>query len=444
MLITHDLDLAGELAHKTVVLYLGQILEEINGENILENPKHPYSKALAGSFPSMDTTRDLGGIRGDAFYRFVHRHKKGENDHKHIESDKFHMENHIHTSGCIFRTRCTQALEECKGNIEIIEKGDRKIRCIRGGIAKLATFNNISKKYKKVTALAPLDLELYSGELFCIVGETGSGKTTLAMLASKGLKPDSGTFKFNSDDTKGKFQSEITGIIYQSPMESVSHRFNVFDIVSEPLKIFGHKKEFIKEKVLKALKRAQLPTNIDFLARYPHELNMGAVQRVCIARAIVNDPLFLIADEPTSALDPSVQAKVLKMLLDLQRELGLTMLFITHNIGLAKKIADRAGVMLSGEMVEMGPAKNIFNSPRHPYTRLLLDENPEENHFINNVTKKEKICPFAERCSLVEEICFEKMAVRIERNGGFIRCHNYNKKKHKQYFLREGTSKIFD
>lgn len=430
LLITHDLGLAQDLADKTIVLYLGQVMEE-TCEKIIENPGHPYTHALVRSFPTLDTTRDLGGIRGTAFYRYTHCHKQGDGNHNHIQTDSFHDDGHVPVSGCIFRPRCTQVIDRCYNSIEIVQTESQKIRCVRGGITRMIRFKGVSKKYHKKTALASLDLDLYAGELFCLVGETGSGKTTLAMIASGAIKPDTGSFDFNPEDIKGKSISQITGVVYQSPMESVSHRLNVFDIVAEPLRIAKIEKDRVNEMVVRALKRAQVSTASDFLLRYPHELNMGAVQRVCIARAIVNEPLFLVADEPTSALDPSVQAKVLKMLLDLQTQLGLTLLFITHNIGLAKKIGDRVGVMLSGHMMEQGPAKQIFNSPCHPYTRLLLEDG-EEYQPTNSESRvensKEHICPFISRCALAQPQCFKTMPLKTINGKGFVSCHQFEKK----------------
>ncbi|MDZ7761058.1 MAG: ATP-binding cassette domain-containing protein [Desulfovermiculus sp.] len=160
----------------------------------------------------------------------------------------------------------------------------------------------------------------------------------------------------------------------QNPAQSVSHRFNVLDIVAEPLQIqkISRDKAWIRQKALQALQDVNLATDADFIRRYPHELNMGALQRVCMARALVTDPDLLVADEPTSSLDPSVQAKVLKMILGLQIEKGLTLLFVTHDLDLAGKIADRAGVMLSGRLVELGPAARVLQNPAHPYTWSLL------------------------------------------------------------------------
>jgi peptide/nickel transport system ATP-binding protein len=149
-----------------------------------------------------------------------------------------------------------------------------------------------------------------------------------------------------------------------------------------------------------------LPVEPDFLKRHPQELNMGTIQRLCIARALVHEPLLLVADEPTSALDPSVQAKVMKMLLNLQTEKGMTMLFVTHDIALARKISDRICVMLAGHIVEIGPAAGVLGKPAHPYTRGLI-ESARGASLMEQAAEGEAAagCPFAGRCDRKTEEC---------------------------------------
>jgi peptide/nickel transport system ATP-binding protein len=387
LLITHDLDLAGALADEIAVLYLGQVMETLPGRHLLERPAHPYTLALARAFPTMEAVRDLGGIRGDAFYRMIHAHA-ADNGRPHVHThvaapDAYHQGGHAPPEGCLFKPRCTQAIPACAfGTVamEITPEADHRVRCIRGGIAKILEFTQVAKSYGKVAALHPTDLTLMAGEVFCLVGETGSGKTTLAMIAAGAALPDQGTRTFQGRDMDKWIKADPAslarriGIIYQNPAESVSHRLTVFEIVAEPLRI--HKtaadEAEVRNRVRSALSDVRLSSAPEFLKRYPHELNMGAIQRVCLARALVYEPDLLIADEPTSALDPSVQAKVLKMLLTLQIEKGLTLLFVTHNIGLARKVADRIGVMAGGRMVETGAAARIIHHPEHDYTRTMI------------------------------------------------------------------------
>ena len=439
LLITHDLEMAAGLADTVSVLYLGQILETLPANDLLFKPLHPYTLALGRSYPTMTTARDLGGMKGDAFYRLVHqhgRHDQAKYKHTHIQiPDSSHKDGHAPPDGCIFQTRCTQAIDRCKNEKVVLEEiGDHTVRCLRNGIADILNLKGVSKNYGDVIALQPTDLTLKCGEVFCLVGETGSGKTTLAMISAGMLKQDGGKKTFEGRDMDQWARQEYRslarriGVIYQNPAESISPRFSVFEAVAEPLKI--HKttrtRESIENRVSRILAQVRLSTDPLFLKRYPHELNLGAIQRVCIARALILEPSLLVADEPTSSLDPSVQAKVLKLLLDLQIELGLTMLFITHNIGLARKIGDRIGVMLSGRLIEVGPANMVLSAPRHPYTRLLIDSarGLVKNPLKPGLEVKKLVgCPFVPRCPRHRDVCRIEKPEMVDLDHCLVRCH---------------------
>ena len=460
LLITHDLGLAQNLADDLAVLYLGQVMETMPAAELLDHPRHPYTLALGRSYPDMDAVRDLGGIRGDAFYRLVHAHSR-ENEADHIHThvaapDAYHQSGHAPPQGCLFRPRCTQAIRECGlGDIPLTEAGGHMVRCLRGGIVDLLELSGVAKSYGAVEALKPTDLILRAGEVFCLVGETGSGKTTLAGIAGGALAQDQGRRTFDGRDMDDWIKRDYSslapkvGIIYQNPAESVSHRFTVFDVAAEPLRIQdnGFSKDEIGERVLRTLAEVRLSTAPEFLKKYPHELNMGAIQRLCLARALVHDPMLLIADEPTSALDPSVQAKVLKMLLGLQTEKGLTMLFVTHDIGLARKIGDRIGVMLAGRLVEVGPASRIIARPGHPYTKMLIEAaHGRPTAAMSNGERKQmgvSGCPFAERCDHSLAQCRVEFPAPVNLDGGrhLAWCRfPLNEKKHEfqQHDFHEG------
>ncbi|MDY6790667.1 MAG: dipeptide ABC transporter ATP-binding protein [Thermodesulfobacteriota bacterium] len=437
LLITHDLEMAAGLADTVSVLYFGQILETLPAADLLLKPFHPYTLALGRSYPTMTTGRDLGGIKGDAFYRIVHQHGQHNQDqhqHSHIQiPGSSHKNGHAPPTGCLFQNRCTQAIERCKHEKVDLKKVDSHlVRCLRNGIASILELKQISKKYQDVTAIQPTDLTLKCGEILCLVGETGSGKTTLAMISAGVLKQDSGERIFEEKDmdqwARRKYRSlaRRIGVIYQNPAESISPRFSVFDAVAEPIKIHPNALvgESMENRVSQILSQVRLSVDASFLKRYPQELNMGTIQRVCMARALILKPSLLVADEPTSSLDPSVQAKVLKLLLDLQTELGLSMLFITHNIGVARKIADRIAVMLAGRLVEVGPAARVLSAPRHPYTRMLIDS------VIGTVKVPVKAqppvsfgCPFSPRCPRSKDVCHEKVPEMTHMDLCEVRCH---------------------
>ncbi len=439
VLITHDLEAAAHLADRIAVLYLGQVLENLPAADLFTRAMHPYTRALVRSFPVMTATRDLGGIRGDAFYRVIHRHAMDEfqpEDHSHLEeSDSGHRHGHAPLSGCLFSNRCTQGIPRCREeSVALQEAGSHEIRCLRGGIVDALVLKGVSKQYGDVTALQETDLTIKSGEVFSLVGETGSGKTTLAMIAAGVINQDTGERILDQQDMDQwmrrdyKSLARHIGVIYQSPGEAVSPRFSVFEAVAEPLRIQGaiKGKDDLNERVREALAAVRLSTARDFLTRSPHELNMGAIQRICIARALILKPSLLIADEPTSSLDPSVQAKVVKLLLDLQTDFGLSMLFVTHDIGLARKISDRIAVMLAGGFVEVGPAHEVLSHPWHPYTRLLVESAAGSfpaAHGDRARSVHARGCPFVSRCPRHSDVCFDRPPILKESGNRKVACH---------------------
>lgn len=311
----------------------------------------------------------------------------------------------------------------------------RRVRCLRGGIVDRMVVKGVCKHYNGATALHSTDLNLQAGEVFCLVGETGSGKTTLAMIMAGVLDLDQGWRVFDGRDMESwrkqdyRSLSKRIGVVYQNPAEAVSHRLSVFEIVAEPLRIQGavRDKEEIETRVRKALADVRLSTEPAFMGRYPHEFNMGAIQRLCIARALITDPSLLIADEPTSSLDPSVQAKILKLLPELQTEKGLTMLFVTHDIGLARKVGDRVGVMLNGILVETGHSIEVLNRPLHPYTKQLMKSAAGEYEGISPqlLPIPATGCPFASRCDIFDASCLSKLPRVVQPNERqhWVRCN---------------------
>ncbi len=358
LLITHDLSFAHLCSDRIGVLYSGKILELMPSQKLLDAPRHPYTRALVRSFPMMERAKDLAGVRG-------------------TPPSKIHP-----ISGCIFRQRCTQAIEVCslKPPQAMPRDGTNEdegyIVCHRGGIATMLCTKNISKSYKDIQVLRDISLTLDEGEILALVGETGSGKTTLAYLIAGTIKPDCGKIIFRGKDLRNIDNKEFfrtVGIVYQSPRDSISHRFTVFEAIAEPLRIHGLFDHISVRRIKNSLIEVQLPDDDYFIQKYPHELSGGELQRVAIARALILEPDLLIADEATSFLDPSVQAKILKLLLDLQNERGISMLFVIHDIGVARKVSDRIAVLHDGMIVEEGPSHKVIENPQHYYTKLLID-----------------------------------------------------------------------
>lgn len=258
---------------------------------------------------------------------------------------------------------------------EPVSSGQRTVACHRGGIVPLLELKKLSKAFGRFRAVDEVQLTLFEGETLALVGESGSGKTTLAKIIIGLIKADAGELYFETEKVgvrDVKFHRRVQ-MIFQNPGESISHRMNVFQAVKEPLDIhrLGNEAEKL-DSVRRALEDVELPSDDGFLSKYPHHLSGGEAQRVAIARALVLKPRLLVADEPTSALDASVQAKIIKLLLNLQEKKGLAILLITHDLALARKASDRIAVMLKGRIVEEGPTSQVLAAPRHAFTRSLL------------------------------------------------------------------------
>ena len=279
-------------------------------------------------------------------------------------------------NGCPFHPRCTQAIDICRTKMpQLVWSQGRHIACHRGGIITLLSTRSLTKSFGSLKAVDSVNLYIKAGETLALVGQTGSGKTTLAKTIM-GLHPPTGGTVYLEDtrvDKRGKNFYKRVQMVFQNPGESLSHRLSVLEAVMEPLDIQGvGTKEERKEKAIQVLGEVELPQTSDFLNKYPHHLSGGEMQRVAIARALVLDPALLIADEPTAFLDASLQAKILKLLLNLQEQRGLSMLYITHNIAAARKVSDRIAVMLKGKIIEEGPSNEIIAAPKQAYTRDLL------------------------------------------------------------------------
>ncbi|MCH9670878.1 MAG: ATP-binding cassette domain-containing protein, partial [Gammaproteobacteria bacterium] len=243
-------------------------------------------------------------------------------------------------------------------------------------------------------ALDNVSLKVARGKCLGLVGESGCGKTTLSKIIMRALDPDQGEVVFNDrgrlvkmENLRGKeltqFRKKIQ-FIFQDPFSSLNPRMTVFDIISEPLIIHGMSERQRRVEVVQEL-MGQVGLDSRFLSRYPHSFSGGQRQRIGIARALALNPELLVCDEPVSALDVSVQAQILNLLKDLQRELGLTYLFVSHNLAVVDYMADEIAVMCAGKMVEMAPRELLFQRPLHPYTQALLAAvpRPDLNHPLD-------------------------------------------------------------
>ena len=243
------------------------------------------------------------------------------------------------------------------------------------------TFGNSWHRFKAVKGVS---FDIYKGETFGIVGESGSGKTTIGRCIIRVYPASAGSIQFKGREITGHISKELDReitqkiqMIFQDPMASLNERAKIDYIVSEGLQGRGYTKAQIQERVTAALHAVGLPP--EFATRFPHEFSGGQRQRIGIARALIMNPEFIIADEPISALDVSIRAQVLNLMSQLQKERGLTYLFISHDLSVMRFICDRIAVVHKGLIVEMADTETLFRHPAHPYTRALLSAIPQPN-----------------------------------------------------------------
>lgn len=343
LLITHDLGLAAERAQRIIVMSQGRIVEAGPSLEILQNPQHPYTQKLVASAPSVTARRIDLDI---------------EEPHRDAGEDAA-------------VDAAVDAADEASPNL-IEVSGLTKIYQVPG---------DRPWRKKDFTAAEDVNFFLRRGHTLALVGESGSGKSTVAQMVLGLLEPTSGTVTFDGTDITHldragelAFRRRVQPV-FQNPYGSVDPMYSVFNTIAEPLKIHkvGSKKEQ-EARVRELLDLVAMPSSM--LARYPGELSGGQRQRVSIARALALGPEALILDEAVSALDVLVQSQVLSLLNDLQEEMGLTYLFITHDLAVVKQIADETLVMKSGRIVERGETDDLFDNPEQEYTRRLIQSIP--------------------------------------------------------------------
>ncbi len=445
LLITHDLGVVAEVADRVAVMYAGEIVEVAPTRQFFESPAHPYSQKLFDSIPGREKRANrLAVIKGSV-----------------------PALNQTFT-GCRFAERCDKVLPLCRrettpwcdltkeqgvrchlGNQEqesrpvplAVEKGQVSAAGVvpagvRLTIRDLKVHFPIHKGVFRrtvghVKAVDGVSFDIPPGKTLALVGESGCGKTTVGKGLLQLIRPTAGSVEFNGQELTRLSPGELRRqraemqIIFQDPFSSMNPRMLVGDIIAEGMQAQGQGANAVEraEKVEQLLQHVGL--SADAITRYPHEFSGGQRQRICVARALAVEPQLIVCDEPTSALDVSVQAQILNLLEDLQKEFGLSYLFITHDISVVAYLAHDVAVMYLGRIVERGTVQEVLENPMHPYTRALLSAVPSVDVFTGRqVVRLEgdmpspsnppSGCHFHPRCPDATEACTNTYPTSVE------------------------------
>lgn len=432
LLITHDLGVVAEMADDVAVMYAGQIIERANVHDFFKKPSHPYSQKLFDSLPSRQKRgADLAMISGQVpplttkftLCRFLDRCERREQSCDQ-ELPSWRGEDEAGYRCLLPKTKLRRrAIKKTKAvsDTEVSDTGsvlmldDLKVHFpIQKGVFR--------RTVGHIKAVDGLTLHLMAGKTLALVGESGCGKTTAGKALLQLIKPTGGSVSFKDQELTRLSNRELRPkrrdlqIIFQDPVSSMNPRMLVEDIIAEGLvaQNIGNNRQQRSDIVADLLNKVGLPADAAY--RYPHEFSGGQRQRICIARALAVDPQLIVCDEPTSALDVSVQAQILNLLKELQQRLGLSYLFITHDISVVSYLAHEVAVMYLGRIVEQGKMEEIFDNPSHPYTRSLLEAVPvpdpgakgERQALQGDMPSPAappEGCYFNPRCPLADDTC---------------------------------------
>jgi len=460
MIITHDLGVIAEMADSVVVMYAGKVVEYSDVHALFASPRHPYTMELLDSIPRITDQpgRRLQPIEGSI-------------------PDVLHL-----PTGCSFSPRCRFAVAHCRAHepdLQVLPDG-RQARCwmyspkhaplfppqesvrarkdeargARQGGAEpevILSVRGLTKHFPvkggvfqtvvgHVKAVDGVSFDIRKGETLGLVGESGCGKSTAGRLVLRLQEPTSGTVTFEGRDLFALGTRELRAqrrnlqIIFQDPFASLNPRMSVGDILAEAFVIHGERQNReLAARVARLLEQVGLQP--DHAKRYPHQFSGGQRQRIGIARAIGLNPKLIVCDEPVSALDVSIQAQIINLLEDLQARLGLTYLFIAHNLSVVKHIADRVAVMYLGKIVEISSTSNVFDRPSHPYTEALLSAVPvpDTRAQRKRVILRGEVpsprnpppgCHFHTRCPYAMPTCRSVEPELVDRGGDhLVSCH---------------------
>lgn len=452
--VSHDLGAIAQVCDRVIVMYAGEIVLEGPVRKILIEPIHPYTNGLLKSIPKLSLEGLPESMPG-------------------AQPQPGHI-----GEGCSFYDRCNISDEKCKiktPDLEFLSEIDTSVRCFNYKKVNINQNKNIQIKnldeknvenneilglsdvsisyakqsfldqlFNKLTDSNPtvkdINININKGETIALVGESGSGKSTILKSIAGLLKTKDGNINFAqnrklSEDLKNRSSDDLRAIqlIFQNPDESLNPNHTVEQILSQPLKLyFGLKGDELKKNIIELLEKVRLGEF--YLTRYPRQLSGGEKQRIAVARAFAAKPDIILCDEVTSALDVSVQAAVLDLLKKLKDDFGTTYIFVSHDLAVVKAISDRVAVLYQGRLCEIGPSKNVYKFPSHPYTEVLLgavlepDPDIKPKLIAEDIVEEkppEKGCCFQGRCPrILGDKCREEVPPwQLGENGNAIRCH---------------------
>jgi len=458
ILISHDLGVIANLCSRVLVMYAGEVVEEGTPKDLLSDPRHPYTWALLHAAPRLDQA-----MAGERRLATIEGQPPDARDWP---------------EGCRFRARCPFAVEACARHPELLAVGpDRSTRCwvtqggtrlvpprpaagvqasraAVGGARPMLEVCGLRKHFvlprdsfleprRVLRAVDGVDLTVLPGETVGLVGESGCGKSTLARVVMRLEEPTEGTVVFDGTDISHQSQARIRPLrrrmqmIFQDPYASLNPRMTVGEILAGPLRLHGlaDSAAATRSRVTELLDLVGLPPTA--AARFPHEFSGGQRQRISIARALAVEPVFVLGDEPISALDVNIQAQIINLMIGLQERLGLTYLFIAHDLAVVRHISDRIVVLYLGQVVETAPAEVLFARKLHPYTATLISAVPVPDAAMERARRRIILqgelpsaisppsgCRFRTRCPAATQRCAGEAPVLAEvEPAHFVACH---------------------
>ncbi len=465
ILVTHDLGVIAGRADRVAVMYAGRVMETTSTTRLFANPRHPYTEALFGALPekAADGTERLYSIPGmppdltqpPKACRFAARCRYVQDTCRESEPP-LEGDTWDHAYRCYFPVG--QAGDDTgvsRLQVREMDHATRQHTADVDGQQPLLTTDGLVKNFSvtagavlqrkigEVSAVAGVSFAIRPGQTFGMVGESGCGKTTIGRLIAGLEKATAGSIVLDGEDLtklsrrERRQRSPKIQLMFQDSYASMDPRMRVGPILREPLaiqRIGSHQEQ--RDKIAAMLDEVGLPRAA--VERYPHEFSGGQRQRLGLARALILSPKLIVADEPVSALDVSIQAQILNLMLDLQRDLGLTYLFISHDLSVVRYMSETIGVMYLGKLVEVGPADDVYYRPVHPYTKGLIDTVPVADPVVAQAREDKGVagelpsainppsgCRFRTRCPRAQDICAaEEPPLRpFTAQGHLAACH---------------------